>query len=95
MTKNLPNYSPLEHCEQDAMVWIYMNLIDSWQKHDCDDLQPQGEELMKTLWTKSWFIHGGTPVTARLRLFLSNAAFEQRCLRYMRMSMDPWKLFET
>jgi hypothetical protein len=95
LTTSLEKFHPIGKHEENVLVWIYLNTIDSWRVDSNDELLPAGQALMKTLWTKHWFLHGGTPITSRLRLFFSTKDFERRCLSYMRSNLNWSQLFET
>jgi hypothetical protein len=96
LTRRLVNFRPSHRCEEDALVWIYMNAVDAW-RNDKNDLQPSGQQLMKLLWPKSWFVSRSTLIRNQLRLFFSKPAFEERCLRYVTASInvdqlrDDWR----
>jgi hypothetical protein len=95
LTRSVQKFVPRATSEEDALVWVWMNIVDAWRRESDYELTPEGEQLMKTLWTKHWFIHGEASVAFRLRLFFSNLDFERRCLDYMRISLDWTRLFES
>lgn len=68
-----------EH-EKDVLVWIYMNLIDSWQSMEGSGrLMPQGKSIFLRLEGISGSIKDAAQVTPRTKLFFHNKRFIQDC----------------
>jgi hypothetical protein len=82
---------------QNAMLWIFLNLIDAW-RNDGDDVRLSGTgcrvlELMSSL---SLTFSNEQSMLIRMKLFFTNGKFERRCQHYLGLlfSMPQQKSFE-
>lgn len=67
---------------EDVMVWIWLNLIDSWRVENGWTLLPEGVKLMQRLQAKFPGLDGLISLLSRLVLFFTNPVFERRCMTY-------------
>ena len=67
--------------EVDAMVWVWMIVVDVWTNID-GTLLPRGLKLLHLMKKRFRSVHTTNQMLMRLRLFFCNEKFEQRCRAY-------------
>ena len=69
---------------EDVVVWVCLNLIDSWASDDSKKgLSPEGRDLVKWLMQTQDVVDDTERTLGRLQPFFTNKRFEVRCLSYL------------
>ena len=84
LTAEVNRYLSANNNLEDVVVWVCLNLIDSWASDDSKrGLSPEGRDLVKCLRHTQDVVDDTETTLCRLQSFFTNKRFEVRCLSYL------------